>query len=57
VRRDAPTDIPARAEIDRLLGHRASWSVSIYLPTDPASSGEPERIEFRRAADSQARER
>jgi hypothetical protein len=45
-----PTDIPTRAEIDRLLEHRAPTSVSIYLPTDPASTGEPERIEFKTLA-------
>ncbi len=45
-----PTDIPTRAEIDRLLEHRAPSSVSIYLPTDPASSGDPERIEFKTLA-------
>ena len=45
-----PTDIPTRAEIDRLLEYRAPSSVSIYLPTDPASSGEPERIEFKTLA-------
>lgn len=44
------TDIPTRAEIDRLLEHRAASSVSVYLPTDPASSGEPERIEFKTLA-------
>ena len=40
------TDIPTRAQVDRLLGDRDPASVSIYLPTDPASSGEAERIEF-----------
>jgi release factor family 11 len=45
-----PTDIPTRAEIDRLLEYRAPSSVSIYLPTDPASNGEPERIEFKTLA-------
>lgn len=45
-----PTDIPTRAEIDRLLEYRASASVSIYLPTDPASSGGAERIEFKTLA-------
>jgi hypothetical protein len=45
-----PTDIPTRAEIDRLLDHRASPSVSIYLPTDPQSQGGPERIEFKTLA-------
>jgi hypothetical protein len=45
-----PTDIPTRAEIDRLLEHRAPSSVSIYLPTDPTSNGDPERIEFKTLA-------
>jgi hypothetical protein len=42
-----PTDIPTRAEVDRLLEHRAPGSVSIYLPTDPAANGDPERIELK----------
>ena len=42
-----PADIPTRAEIDRLLAYRAPSSVSIYLPTDPASNGEAERIELK----------
>jgi hypothetical protein len=45
-----PTDIPTRAEIDRLLEYRAPGSVSMYLATDPASTGEPERIEFKTLA-------
>ena len=45
-----PTDIPTRAEIDRLLDYRAPSSVSIYLPTDPASNGEAERIELKTLA-------
>ena len=45
-----PTDIPTRAEIDRLLEYRAPSSVSIYLPTDPKSNGDPERIEFKTLA-------
>ena len=40
------TDIPSRAEIDRLLDYRAPSSVSIYLRTDPVSNGDPERIEL-----------
>lgn len=40
------TDIPTRAEVDRLLEHLRASSVSIYLPTDPASTGEAERIEL-----------
>jgi len=45
-----PTDIPTRAEIDRLLEHRAPSSVSIYVPADPASNGDPERIELKNLA-------
>jgi hypothetical protein len=41
-----PTDIPTRAQVELLLEHRAPASVSIYVPTDPASNGERERIEF-----------
>src|SRR5581483_4061624 len=40
------TEIPTRAQVDRLLGDRDPTSVSIYLPTDPASAGDAERIEF-----------
>ncbi len=36
------TDIPARAEVDRLLESRHAASVSLYVPTDPASPGNPE---------------
>jgi hypothetical protein len=45
-----PTDIPTRAEVDRLLEYRAPWGVSIYLETDPASNGERERIELKTLA-------
>lgn len=41
-----PTDIPTRAQVSLLLDHRSPAATSIYLPTDPVSSGEPERIEF-----------
>jgi hypothetical protein len=41
------TDIPTRAQIDRLLTSRNPSSVSIYLPTDPASPGYAERIELK----------
>jgi hypothetical protein len=51
-----PTDIPTRAEVDRLLEHRAPGSVSIYLPTDPASGGEAERIELKTLAGQAASE-
>jgi hypothetical protein len=40
------TDIPSRAQVDRLLDHRRPSSVSIYLPTDPVSNGAAERIEL-----------
>jgi hypothetical protein len=44
------TDIPDRARVDRLLAHRGACSVSIYLPTDHASPGDAERIEFKNLA-------
>jgi Bacterial archaeo-eukaryotic release factor family 11 len=44
------TDIPDGAQVSRLLAHRGSGSVSIYLATDPASTGEAERIEFKNLA-------
>jgi hypothetical protein len=40
------TDIPTRAQVGRLLDHRRPSSVSIYVPTDPVSNGEAERIEL-----------
>src|SRR5215469_12757915 len=44
------TDIPDRAQVGRLLAHRGACSVSIYVATDPASTGEAERIEFKNLA-------
>ncbi len=44
------TDIPTRDELGRLLDSRDPSSVSIYVPTDPASDGEAERIAFRNLA-------
>jgi hypothetical protein len=41
------TDIPSHAQIDRLLLERSPSSVSIYLATDPASTGDAERIELK----------
>jgi hypothetical protein len=41
------SEIPDRAQVGRLLAHRAPCSVSIYVSTDPVSSGEAERIEFK----------
>src|SRR5262245_43019420 len=41
------TDIPTRAQLDRLLAAREPWSVSIYLPTSPSSRGDAERIELK----------
>jgi len=40
------TDIPTRAQLDRLLASRHPASVSIYVPTDPVSANVAERIEF-----------
>src|SRR5262249_46697365 len=42
-----PTDIPTRAQLERLLAAREPSSVSIYVPTDPASRGDAERIELK----------
>jgi hypothetical protein len=44
------TEIPDRAQVGRLLAHRAPCSVSVYVATDPASSGEAERIDFKNLA-------
>lgn len=41
------TDLPTRDELDRLLDSQDPSSVSIYVPTEPASDGEAERIAFR----------
>ena len=40
------TDIPTRTQLDRLLVNRHPASVSIYIPTDPASTDVRERIEL-----------
>lgn len=50
------TDIPTRAQIDRLLTSRHAASVSIYLPTDPRSSGEAERIALKNLASEAGRQ-
>jgi hypothetical protein len=44
------TDIPSRAEIDALWDAVFPMSVSLYVPTEPASSGEAERIAFKNLA-------
>ena len=44
------TDIPSRGQIDRLLAGRDPASVSIYVPTDPTSNGDAERIELKNLA-------
>jgi len=52
-------DIPTRAQVDRLLNSRHPSSVSVYLPADPASAGQAERIELKNLAaeaDRQLRE-
>ena len=41
------TDIPTRADLERLLSERDAVCVSIYLPTEPAERGGRDRIEFR----------
>jgi hypothetical protein len=39
-----PADVPTHAQLERLLAAREPSSVSIYLPTEPASRGDAERI-------------
>lgn len=51
-----PTDVPTRAQVERLLAAREPASVSIYLPTDPASRGEAERIELKNLAAEASRQ-
>jgi hypothetical protein len=41
------TDIPTRADLERLLAVREPACVSIYLPTAPEERGERDRIEFK----------
>ena len=41
------TDIPTRAEIDVLWETVSTAAVSLYVPTEPASSGDAERIAFK----------
>lgn len=53
------TDIPTRAQLDGLFAARDAASVSVYLPTSPASRGDAERIELgnlRSEAERQLRE-
>ena len=45
-----PSDIPTRDQVERLLAAREPSSVSIYLPTDPVSRGDAERIELKNLA-------
>lgn len=50
------TDIPARSRIDSMMTARNPASVSIYLPTDPVSTGEHERLQLKNLAAAAARE-
>src|SRR5215468_2337406 len=50
------TDVPTRAQLDRLLAAREPSSVSIYLPTSPSSHGEAERIELKNLAGEASRQ-
>jgi hypothetical protein len=51
-----PTDVPTRDQVGRLLAAREPSSVSIYVPTDPASHGEAERIELKNLAAEASRQ-
>jgi hypothetical protein len=50
------TDIPTRAQVERLLANRHPASVSIYLATDPASAGQAERTELANLASEAERQ-
>lgn len=50
------TDIPARNQIDSMMTARNPASVSIYLPTDPVSTGEHERLQLKNLTTQAARD-
>jgi hypothetical protein len=50
------TDVPTRAQLERLLAAREPSSVSIYLPTSPSSRGDAERIELKNLAGEAVRQ-
>jgi hypothetical protein len=51
-----PTDVPTRDQLGQLLAAREPSSVSIYVPTDPASRGDAERIELTNLAAEASRQ-
>jgi hypothetical protein len=51
-----PTEIPTRTQLERLLAAREPSSVSIYLPTEPSSRGEAERIDLKNLAREASRQ-
>jgi hypothetical protein len=50
------TDVPTRAQLDLLFAAREPLSVSIYLPTNPSSRGDAERIELKNLAGEASRQ-
>ncbi|MDX2970608.1 baeRF11 domain-containing protein [Kribbella solani] len=51
------TDIPARTELERLIGARDPLSVSIYLPTSPVTQdAQADRIELKNLATEASRQ-
>jgi hypothetical protein len=50
------TDIPTRAQVDRLLVNRDPASVSIYVATDPATANQPARIKLRNLSEAALRQ-
>lgn len=50
------TDVPTRAQLDQLFAVREPGSLSIYLPTNPSSRGDAERIELRNLAGEASRQ-
>src|SRR5262245_5404378 len=49
-------DIPTHTQIEHLLDTRARGCVSLYMPTDPASRGDAERIELKNLAGEAVRQ-
>jgi hypothetical protein len=50
------TDMPTRSQVDRLLDNRHPASVSVYLSTDPVSSGQAEQTELGNLASAAERQ-
>jgi hypothetical protein len=45
------TDIPTRSQVGRMMRSRARTTVSVYVPTDPASDNRAAALDLRNMAD------